>query len=156
MRSRFATAGARRYALVAVTLTCATLAATAAAPAATTSAAWQTVAQVNHALKAKPLVIFACPPGMFCEILSSGVPSGIGYANRKVQVISATVHGLGASKRIARTPRYRKFEVRACAIDYQEGGAKVSAHFVWYTRAHTVDWNFRGRLGIKPIEQAGC
>lgn len=113
------------------------------------------MAQVEHALKEKPLIVYACPPGFLCEI-SSGVASG--YVNLKVYVVSAEVHGVGASKRAAGTLRYRKFDATICATDSLRGGAKVSARFVWYTRHRghrAVDWKFR-KLGIKPLEHMGC
>jgi hypothetical protein len=68
--------------------------------------------------------------------------------------------------------RYRLFEARVCGLNYLKGGARVSAHFVWFTRRpHTthsdgngggfedsgapyaVDWENRGFM---PFAHRGC
>jgi len=105
---------------------------TAAAEAASPATSWMTVTQVGQAIKAQPLTLMTCPPGTSCAFAPlTGYISG--YVNVPVHVLSVTARGMGATKRIAGASTYQTFDVRVCAIDYQQGGAKVSAHMTWKT-----------------------
>lgn len=54
-------------------------------------------------------------------------------------MIRARARGVGPAKRISGELRYHLFEVRVCAINYLEGGTKVSAHLLWHTGVNRPD-----------------
>lgn len=102
----------------------------AASAATTPTGSWTTVAQVEHTLKTLPLTLETCPNG--CSYVpATGYTSG--YVSVQVHVLTVTASGVGPMTRVAGTARYRLFNVRVCAIDYLQGGAKVSAHLLWHT-----------------------
>lgn len=92
---------------------------------------WLTTTQVENQFRSQPLTLSYCPQsfgGAAC-VLANGLSSG--YTNVQVHVVSVAARGIGVVKTDGNLSTYQSFDVRVCAVDYAQGGAKVSAHMLW-------------------------
>ena len=93
---------------------------------------WATPKSIHAVMLSRPLEVLACYSDA-CNVNFDGSVSS-DWQPTKVHVIKATVSGLGRSKLISSTRRYQLFDVSVCAVDYLQGGARISAEFRWYTK----------------------
>jgi hypothetical protein len=132
---------------------------------------WQSVAEARKQIVGNPLAVIYCVRN--CGKDADGSISG-DFREVKVGVIRARVVGMRPWRVVNGVRLYRHFEVRACALNYAAGGARVSAHYLWHTRRPptTVSkqvgnrsygyrdpgipsaegWNYKAA----PIMRAGC
>lgn len=121
-----------KLAIATIAAIAAVVGAAATAPSATAHprGAWATPASIKRLLVGKPFTVIVC--GGYCYVQNNR-PFG-DYLPLKVGVISATVRGVGPSRVFGGVRRYRDFNVRACALDYTQGGERVGIYMIWHTR----------------------
>jgi hypothetical protein len=132
---------------------------------------WQSVAEARKQILGNPLTVIYCVRN--CGKDADGSLSG-DFRKVKVGVIRARVAGMRPWRVVNGIRLYRHFEVRACALNYVAGGARVSAHYLWHARypptsgskqvgnriygyrdpggPSAEDWNYKS----SPIMRAGC
>jgi hypothetical protein len=118
---------------------------------------------VQRSFIGHPFEVMTCSPA--CNVFNGQI---IGDTSTfRIGVVSARVRGIGPSKIVNGQRRYQSFEGRVCGLDYIDGGARVGAHFVWFTQrphkktaqfedsgaAYAADWTHRGFV---PFAQDGC
>jgi hypothetical protein len=135
------------------------------------SSRWQSVEEARKQIVGNPLGVIYCVRN--CGKDADGSLSG-DFKEVRVGVIRARVAGMRPWRVVNGVWLYRHFEVRACALNYTAGGARVSAHYVWHTRRPPTtvskqvgnriytfrdpgtpsaeDWNYK----TAPIMRAGC
>jgi hypothetical protein len=164
----------RHLKLIGVTLVLAAITAagfTASLAMAHSNSRWQSVAEARKQIVGNPLAVIYCVRN--CGRDADGSLSG-DFKQVKVGVIRARVAGMRPSRVVNGVRLYRHFEVRACALNYVAGGARVSAHYVWHTHrpptsgsrrvgnriysyrdpggTSAEDWSYK----TSPIMRAGC
>jgi hypothetical protein len=135
---------------------------------------WVSAAAVQRSFINRPFDVMTCSQGGLvmspCNVLFDNlVGDPITF---RIGVVSARVRGIGPSRVMKGQRRHQLFEGRVCGLNYREGGARVSAHFVWFTRRprtvhsdgkgggwedsggpYAVDWKHRAFV---PFAHQGC
>jgi hypothetical protein len=91
---------------------------------------WATPQMVKRTIVGRPLEVLECPGGG-CSVINKKLVGD--WIDVKVRVASANVRGAGRSRIVRGQRRFQLFDVRACAIDYTQGGAMVGTRMHWYT-----------------------